>query len=167
MKEMIKLIILDVDGTLTDGGIYYSDQGVEIKRFNVKDGLGINCAMKHGIRFAIITGRESNIVMRRASELGITDIYQAVHNKVEALMSIMAKYRITPDEVAYVGDDLNDLNVMEKIGLAMCPSDATEEVKRISKFVSSKKGGDGAVRECIEFVLKQDKIYEKALRKYK
>jgi len=164
---MIRLIILDVDGTLTDGGIYYSDQGVEIKRFNVKDGLGIDYAMKKGIRFAIMTGRESNIVMRRASELGITDIYQAVHNKVESLMSVMAKYRITPDEVAYVGDDLNDLGVMGKVGLPMCPSDATEEIRKISKFISSKKGGDGAVRECIDYVLKRDNIYEKVLRKYK
>ena len=164
---MIRLVILDVDGTLTDGGIYYSEEGIEIKRFNVKDGLGINCGMKQGLRFAIITGRESNIVMRRASELGITDIYQGVHNKVEALMSLIAKYRVKPEEVGYVGDDLNDLNVMEKIAMPMCPSDAVEEVKDICKFVSKRKGGDGAVRECIEHILRKNGDYEKALRKFK
>ncbi|PLX15167.1 MAG: 3-deoxy-D-manno-octulosonate 8-phosphate phosphatase [Candidatus Muiribacterium halophilum] len=164
---MIRLVILDVDGTLTDGGIYYSEEGVEIKRFNVKDGLGIICGMKHGLRFAIITGRKSNIVMRRASELGITDIYQGVHNKVESLMSIIAKYRVNPDEVAYVGDDLNDLSVMEKIAMPMCPSDAVEEVKKISKFISKRKGGEGAVRECVEHVLRQNGSFEKALRKFR
>jgi 3-deoxy-D-manno-octulosonate 8-phosphate phosphatase (KDO 8-P phosphatase) len=160
---MIKIVFLDVDGTLTDGGIFITETGDEIKKFNVKDGLAIASANYLGIKFAIITGRESKIVLKRASELSITDVYQKVKNKLDVMDRILKKYDISYDETAFIGDDLNDYKAMKKTALPMCPSNACEEIKNISKFVAKNKGGDGAVRECVEYVLKLNGLYEKYL----
>ncbi|MFQ7574538.1 MAG: KdsC family phosphatase [Lachnospira sp.] len=153
MKK-IKYLIMDVDGTLTDGKIYISDTGELMKSFSVKDGYGIHdIAMSNGIDPVILTSRKSNIVMNRCKELGISKVYQGVKNKVSELSNISNDF----DEMAYIGDDLNDLECMRIIkdagGVVGCPKNAAQEVIKISDFVSSYEGGDGAVREYIEWIL--------------
>ena len=161
---MIKLIVLDVDGTLTDGKITYDANGVESKSFDVKDGLAIaSWTKKLGLKAAIITGRDSKITKIRAKELGITHLYQGVNNKDEVLKNILQKENITFKNVAAIGDDLNDYKMLKKVALSFCPNDAVEDIKNIVKVVCSKKGGYGAVREMIEYILKfEDK--EDAIR---
>lgn len=162
----IKLIVLDVDGTLTDGKIYYDSNGNEMKAFNVKDGMAIAQAGKNGIDIAIITGRSSDIVERRAKELGIKYLYQGVHSKVDALELILNNLDINLDQIMYIGDDINDIEVMKKVKYAACPKNAVEEIKRISNIISSKDGGDGAVREIIEIVLKKQDKWISIVGKY-
>lgn len=164
---MIKLILLDVDGTLTDGGIYRGNKGEELKKFNVKDGYIIINSQKVGIDFGIITGRESELVKIRSEELKIKYLYQGISDKTLILEEIMEKTLLKKDEIAYMGDDLNDLNIMKKVGLKGAPQDAVPEVKEVADFVSSKNGGDGAVREFTEFILKKDGIWEKFLKNLK
>ncbi|MFW5782712.1 MAG: KdsC family phosphatase [Candidatus Muiribacteriaceae bacterium] len=163
---MIKGIFLDIDGTLTDGGIYYTDSGEEIKRFNVQDGLLISKANRYGIRFFIITGRKSPVVLRRAAELGITEIYQDIKDKKKRMLDLCTKYDIRPEETAYIGDDLNDIAPMSLCGTAMCPDNACEEVKQRCEFVSQRKGGDGAVRDCLEYIFKKNDIYHDIISEY-
>lgn len=141
---------MDVDGTLTDGKIYMGNHGEVFKAFNIKDGCGIHdIAIPHGITPIIITGRESDIVSNRCKELGITNVFQGISNKIDKLKEIV------PDlsTVAYIGDDINDLRCMEEVikaqGVVACPADAVRDVMNIAHFVSSKNGGDGAVREFI------------------
>lgn len=151
----IKLIVLDVDGTLTDGGIYYDSQGNEMKRFDVKDGLGILVARKAGLEFAIITGRASPMVERRAKELGVKYLLQGVQKKYPALLELAKDCGLSLEEIGYIGDDLNDLQCMEAVGFRACPSDAASAVKSICNFVASASGGHGAVRESLESLLSQ------------
>lgn len=151
--KKIKLVVLDVDGTLTDGGIYYDANGNEIKRFDVKDGLGIKMAMAAGLKFAILTGRQSPMVRRRAEELGIQFLLEGIQKKAPALIELSKNTGISVDEMAYIGDDWNDLQAMMLTGFKACPSDAPEEIKEICNYVARRKGGKGAVRECLEFVM--------------
>lgn len=151
--EKIKLIILDVDGTLTDGGIYYDSQGNEMKRFDVKDGLGIKVGMAAGLEFAVLTGRESPIVERRVKELGIQHLRTGVQVKYPALMELLKEQDLRPEECGYIGDDWNDLQCMEAVGFRACPADAVGEVRAVCDYVASQMGGDGAVRDCIEHIL--------------
>lgn len=162
----IKLIILDVDGTLTDGKIYYDNNGNEIKAFNAKDGMAISQAIKNGINISIVTGRRSSIVDRRAKELGIKYVYQGVNSKVEILDKLLCKLQLDINEVMYIGDDINDIEIMKKLKHSACPKDAVEEVKEISEIVSSKNGGEGAVREIIEIILKDQKKWVNIITKY-
>ena len=153
---MIKMIIMDVDGTLTDGKIYYGNNNEEFKSFSIKDGLGIHDILpKHDILPVVITGRKSNIVARRAKELGIEEIYQGVSNKLEQMKNVMKKYSFSYNQIAYIGDDINDLDCMQLIkdngGIIACPSDASKEVK--IGYVCKNAGGNGAVREFIEYLL--------------
>lgn len=164
---MIKLILLDVDGTLTDGGIYHGNSQEELKRFNVKDGYIIVNVPKVGIEIGIITGRESKIVDIRAKELKIKYLYQGISEKTVILNEIMNKTGLTKNEIAYMGDDLNDLNIMKKVSLVGVPADAIPEVKEIADFISTKNGGDGAVREFIEYILKKDEKWEDFLKNVK
>lgn len=159
--EKIKLIVLDVDGTLTDGGIYYDSQGNEIKRFDVKDGLGIKVALEAGIAFAIITGRESSMVSRRAKELGIQHVQSGVQRKYPALLNLLEDLQLHKEEVGYIGDDWNDLKCMWELGFAGCPADAPKEIKESCDYVSECVGGHGAVRDCLEFLLKNRGQWEK------
>ena len=152
-NKKIKLIVLDVDGTLTDGGVYYDSNGNEFKRFDVKDGLGIRVAQKAGLEFAIITGRESHMVERRTSELGIRYILQGVQNKYPALLNLAKELGCTLEEIAYIGDDLNDLQCMESVGFAACPADAAKQIKSTAHYVSIYKGGYGAVRDILEHLI--------------
>lgn len=149
----IKMLVMDVDGTLTDGKIYIGENGEIMKAFNVKDGYGIVSAKKQGIVPVIITGRQSKIVEERAKELGIEELYQGVRDKVEVLKGVADKYGILLDEVAYIGDDLNDLGCMEICGLTGCPGDAIVDVVDRVDYVCKCSGGCGAVREFVKYIL--------------
>lgn len=149
----IKLIVLDVDGTLTDGGIYYDSKGNEMKRFDVKDGLGILVARSAGLKFAILTGRVSPMVACRAKELGIEYLVQGVQKKYPALLDLAGKCGLSMDEIGYIGDDLNDLQCMEAVGFRACPADAVPRIKSICHYVSVLPGGRGAVRDSLEHLL--------------
>jgi 3-deoxy-D-manno-octulosonate 8-phosphate phosphatase (KDO 8-P phosphatase) len=150
---MIKMLVLDVDGTLTDGKIYIGSQGEVMKAFNVKDGLGIKKLQSNGIIPIIITGRESDILTQRVKELSITEVHQGVHDKTRILKQIIDKYGLSYDEIAYIGDDENDLECMKLCKIKGCPADAVEDVKKVSDFVSKIKGGNGAVRDFIEYLI--------------
>ena len=151
--KKIKLLAFDVDGVMTDGSVTYDENGVEYKTFNVKDGHGLVRAVKSGFITAIITARNNGTVEHRAKNLNITEVYQGQQNKITALDEIIAKYKLTYENVAYMGDDLPDMCVLEKVGLACCPKDAVDEVKEICNFKSSINGGRGAVRELCDFIL--------------
>lgn len=158
---MIKLLIMDVDGTLTDGKINMGPEGEVYKSFNIKDGYGIAQLLPALlIKPVIITGRKSKIVENRCLELHISDVYQGVDDKIQKLAKVVADNQVTYDQVAYIGDDDNDLACMEVIqsggGIVACPLDASKKVLQISDFVSAKCGGDGAVRDFIERVLQKE-----------
>lgn len=160
---MIELIVLDVDGTLTDGKIIYTSNGDEIKNFDVKDGLAIaSWAKKFNKKVAIITGRKSKLVENRAKELGITHLFQGVDNKDEILQNILNKENLSWEQTAGIGDDLNDYKMLNKVGLSFAVADAVEEIKQLCDVVCIKNGGYGAVREMIEYILKHD--YQKELK---
>ena len=155
---MIELIVLDVDGTLTDGKIIYTSSGDELKNFDVKDGLAIaSWTKKLDKKVAIITGRKSKLVENRAKELGITHLFQGVDNKDEILENILKEENLRWDQTAGIGDDLNDLKMLKKVSIAFAVGDAVAEVKEVSDVVCTKNGGFGAVREMIEYILKYDK----------
>lgn len=141
---------MDVDGTLTDGKIYMSAQGEIMKAFNIKDGYAIAHVREYGVEPIIITGRESEIVKQRCKELGITELYQNVSDKLSCLNGICRNIGISMDQVAYIGDDINDLPCMQQCGISACPSDAVNMVKTNVTKVLNAKGGEGAVREFIE-----------------
>lgn len=149
----IRLVVLDVDGVLTDSKIVYNSEGEEIKAFNIKDGLGISLGVRSGLQFGIITARESAMVNRRAKELGIAHVIQNTRTKLPALEALMAELGLESEQVAYVGDDLPDLPCLERVGLSACPADAAREVKARARLVSNYPAGQGAVREIIEFIL--------------
>lgn len=149
----IQLVILDVDGVLTDGKITYTSDGQELKSFNVKDGLGISLGVRAGLQFGIITARQSPIVERRAEELGIQHVRQLTKTKLPALEQLTQELGFAFSQVLYVGDDLPDLPSMSRVGLACCPADAVSEVKAVAHFVSRHRGGEGAVREILELIL--------------
>lgn len=156
--EKIKLIAFDVDGVLTNGEIIYNDKGEEFKIFNAKDGQGIALLGKKDIITAIITARKSNIVDKRAKDLDIKHVYQGSKRKIEAMEELLKIYSLDFSQIAYVGDDLPDICILEKAGFACCPKDAIEDVKKICHFVSEKNGGKGAVREIADFILKSKNI---------
>jgi len=162
---MIKLIVLDVDGTLTNGQLTFDSQGVETKSFDVKDGLAIaSWTKKLGLKVAIITGRNSPIVQKRAKELGIQYIYQGVHNKDEILVNILKEENISFKNVASIGDDLNDYKMLKKSYLSFCPADAVKQIQDIVNVVCSKNGGAGVVREMIEYILKYEDKEDEILK---
>lgn len=165
--EKIKLIALDVDGVLTDGRLYFGEQGEMAKAFHVFDGMGISLARKAGIAIAIITGRYSSMVQKRAEELHIDYIYQGIGNKQEVLLSLCKTMDITANEVAYVGDDINDLACIELVGFGACPSNACEEVKEVADYVCPVQGGHGAVRHIIEKIMKETELWEAVLSAYR
>lgn len=151
--KKIKLLAFDVDGVMTDGSVTYDENGVEYKTFNVKDGHGLVRVQKSGFITAVITARNNGTVEHRAKNLNITEIYQGQKYKLPALEEIMKKYNISFENVSYMGDDLPDLCILEKVGLACCPNDAVKEVKDVCNFKSSFDGGRGAVRELCDFIL--------------
>lgn len=154
IANKIKLVAFDVDGVMTDGSLTFDENGVEYKTYNTRDGLGIVMMRLSGIIPAIITARDNGTVRHRAKILGITELYQGQRNKEAAIDELVAKHNLSYDEVAYMGDDLPDICVLEKVGLSCCPADAVDEVINVCKFVSTKGGGKGAVRELADFILK-------------
>ena len=159
----IELVVLDVDGTMTDSHITYSEAGDEIKSFNVKDGLAIASWRKLGKQVAIITGRSSKIVERRAKELHIEHFYQGIENKKEVLDSLLDKLGLNMENVAAIGDDLNDLAMLKAAKISFVPRDASAYVDKVATVILTKKGGEGAVREMIEHLIIKEKLEEKYL----
>jgi len=157
----LKLVVFDVDGCMTSGAISYDSSGNEIKTFNVKDGLGIVTLHKMGIKTAIITGRDSAIVANRAKELGITYLYQGVKKKLQKLDEIIQKEGLRYSEVAYIGDDINDVPILRVVGYSFAPKDALFYAKDVAKRVLNRCGGDGAIREMIEILLKECDLQER------
>lgn len=152
----VKMLVMDVDGTLTDGHIYIGAQGEMMKAFDVKDGYGIVEFRHNGGIPVIITGRSSKIVEARCRELGINELYQGISNKLEQLKRVAEKYHVQPEEIAYIGDDLNDLECIQYCGYSGCPADAIEDVKRYVFYVCQNVGGRGAVREFISRILEKN-----------
>lgn len=151
--QKIKLLALDVDGVLTDGSIYISPAGEVFKGFNAKDGMGISCALRSGLQIAVITGRQSPIVERRCEELGITLLQQGVKDKRLALEQMAQKLGLVREEIAYMGDDLNDIPAFKASGLNLVPADAAIEVMAVADIITKASGGRGAVREAITMIL--------------
>ena len=149
----IKLLALDVDGVLTDGSLTFTEDGKELKTFNAKDGQGIVCLNNAGFITVIITARKNGTVEHRAKNLKFTELHQGVKFKLPVLEEILKKYDLTFDNVAYMGDDLPDICILEKVGLPCCPNDAVAEVKKVCKFKSKYDGGRGAVRELCDAIL--------------
>lgn len=154
----IKLLALDVDGVLTDGSLTFAEDGTEYKTFNAKDGQGIVCLNNAGFITAIITARQNGTVEHRAKNLKITELHQGVKFKLPVLEEILNKYNLSFENVAYMGDDLPDICIMEKVGLPCCPNDAVEEVQKVCKFKSKYDGGRGAVRDLCNLILKANNI---------
>jgi len=163
----IKLIVIDVDGTMTDGQITYTQNGDEMKSFNVKDGLAIKSWIKLGGEVAIITGRNSDIVARRAKELNIEHCYQGVKDKLGALNKIIEHLEISLDNVASIGDDLNDYRMLKASKIAFVPKDASSYVEAIADVILTVGGGEGAVREMIEYLIKKEGLEYKFLKLWK
>jgi len=151
---VVKLIILDVDGVLTDGSIIYDSEGKEYKVFNVKDGYGIATAIKRGLKVVVISGRSSPAVEKRCKELGITEVFQGVSDKLEVYEKVKEKYHLKDSEIAAMGDDIPDIPILKKVGFSGAPKDAVPEVKRAVDLVTESPGGKGAVREFIDYLLK-------------
>ena len=149
----IKMLVFDVDGVMTNGDVTYDENGVEYKTFNVKDGHGLVRMAQSGFITAIITARNNGTVAHRAENLNITELYQGQKYKLPALEELRLKYNLEYDNISYMGDDLPDLCILEKVGLKCCPNDAVDEVKDVCNFISSKNGGKGAVRELTDFIL--------------
>ncbi|MGP1271886.1 MAG: KdsC family phosphatase [Phycisphaerales bacterium] len=162
----VRLIVLDVDGCLTDGSIFLDDDGREIKRFNIKDGLGLAAWQQLGGHAAIITGRTSGSLAARARELGITRVYQGVRDKGAALAQLLDDLGLSPEQTAAVGDDWNDLPMLSRVGFPACPADASDAVKQRAAFIASRPGGHGAVRELIEHLLSAQGRMDQALALY-
>jgi 3-deoxy-D-manno-octulosonate 8-phosphate phosphatase (KDO 8-P phosphatase) len=149
----IKLVAFDIDGVMTDGGLHYTDDGGELKTFNVQDGLGLKFMQRAGIELAIVTGRTSGVVAARAADLGITHVFQGVANKRIAVGGLLEKLDLQWSECAFMGDDVIDLPAMTLCGLAIAPANARPIVKEHAHTITDASGGQGAVREAIEFIL--------------
>lgn len=157
--KKIRLLVMDVDGTLTDSAMYYSANGEELKRFNTRDGMGIGLLRKSGIKSAILTSENSEIVRARAKKLKIETIVLGSRNKTEDLKAIAGDLGLELEEVAYIGDDVNDEHAMKLVGVSACPSDAVPIIRQIADYICLKKGGFGAVREFAEVILQsQNKL---------
>lgn len=164
--QQIRLLAMDVDGVLTDGSLNIGAEGELFKAFNAKDGMGISLAMRNGLEIALITGRRSEIIHRRAEELGITLLYEGVKDKALQLKQIAAERGISLDEIAYMGDDLNDLPAMVQAGVSFAPADAAKDVLKAVNAVASCNGGRGAVREIIELILEAQGKWENIVKAY-
>ncbi len=164
--QEIRLILSDVDGVLTNGGIYFDNQGIESKKFHIRDGLGIRMWQKAGHQFGIITGRSSHIVQVRASELGIDIIRQGFEKKTGAVMDIIEPLGLELSQVCFIGDDLIDLGPIEKVGFGVAVADAVAEVREAADLTTQAVGGEGAVREVIERILKAQHRWDDLIRTY-
>ncbi len=156
----IRLLLTDCDGVLTDGGVYYSARGEEMKRFSIRDGMGVERLRKLAdIEVGIITGEKSGPVIKRAEKLQITELHLAVKDKVAVLDEILARRNLTAEQVAYIGDDTNDLEIMGRVGLSACPADATHFAQQVADYICANSGGHGAFREFAEFIIESNGKY--------
>ncbi|HWR58478.1 MAG TPA: HAD-IIIA family hydrolase [Thermodesulfovibrionales bacterium] len=166
IAKNIKLLILDVDGVMTDGSIILDNEGNEFKVFHVRDGHGIKMLAKAGIQVAIISGRQSKVVERRARELGIKEVYQKCYAKTVAFDHITEKYRLDDSEVAFIGDDIVDIPVLRRVGLPIAVNDATDETKEFASMITKNRGGRGAVREVTDFLLRAKGLWGPMTKEY-
>lgn len=163
--KKIKLLGLDVDGVMTDGRIIMDDEGREIKNFNVRDGHGLKILQHHGIKVAIITGRQSKVTEYRAKDLNIEDVYQSAFNKKDIFEKILEKHKLSAKETAFIGDDIVDIPVLRRVGFSVAVADAHDVVKKQVDYITKNKGGKGAIREVCEMILQaQDKWKEIAVK---
>ncbi len=162
----IKLLLLDVDGVLTDGRIIYDNQGNELKAFDVKDGHGLKMLQRAGVAVGIITGRKSQVVVKRAAELGIEILYQGALNKLQPYQEILARHGWSDEQVAYVGDDVVDLPILRRVGFSATVADAVPEVLPLVDYVAGKPGGRGAVREICDMLIKASGRWEELTQRY-
>lgn len=162
--DKIKLLIIDVDGTMTDAGIYYDEHGNEMKKFCTKDAAGFFAARQTGIQIMVLTGRECAATTRRMQEMKVDYLVQNIKDKVSYLQAFMQEQGLLSEQLGYLGDDLNDLPGMQLCGFAACPADACEEVKERVDYVSTVNGGYGAVRDIISYLLKQRKQWDDAIK---
>jgi len=164
--QPIELILADVDGVLTDGGVILDNQGIEAKQFHIRDGLGIKLWQRAGGRFGLITGRSSHIVKVRAVELGIAIVRQGIDDKWAAAQEIMTELRLRPEQTCFIGDDLPDLPVVRRVGLGVSVADGCLELRQAAHHTTALPGGRGAVRETIELILRAQKRWEDLMQKY-
>lgn len=165
-SKLIRLIAFDVDGVMTDGGLYFSDSGEEFKRFNSLDGQGLKMLRASGVEIAIITGRTSRCVEARAKNLGITHVFQGVEHKLEAMVDLLNKLKLSRDAAAYMGDDVVDLTVMRHVGLAISVPESPLLVREHSHYVTQRGGGHGAVREACELIMSAQGTLDAQLAPY-
>jgi YrbI family 3-deoxy-D-manno-octulosonate 8-phosphate phosphatase len=165
--QAIELILSDVDGVLTDGHVILTNQGIEIKQFHIRDGLGVKLWQKAGYRFGIITGRSSQIVKMRAAELDIAVVRQGASDKLATSMEILDQLGIAPAQTCFIGDDLPDLPVVCAVGLGVAVADACEELRASAGYVTRARGGAGAVRETIELILKAQRRWDDVIQPYR
>lgn len=162
----VELLLSDVDGVLTDGGVIFDNQGIEHKRFHIHDGLGIRLWQKAGFKFGLLTARSSQIVKMRAAELKIEIVRQGFEDKLPVARELIASLRLKPEQVAYIGDDLTDLSLLRYVGLGVAVADAVKEVRAAAHYVTRLGGGRGAVRELIELLLNAKNRWEDLIRNY-
>jgi 3-deoxy-D-manno-octulosonate 8-phosphate phosphatase (KDO 8-P phosphatase) len=162
----LKLLILDVDGVLTDGKVIMDDAGRELKHFHVRDGHGLKMLMRSGVEVVFLTGRQSAVVEHRARDLGVREVHQGAKNKLEWYPEIVEKRGLSGDQVGYVGDDIVDVPFMKRVGFAVAVADAMEEVRRAAHYVATQKGGQGAVREVCDMILKIQGTWDEVAKKY-
>ncbi len=160
--KYIKAFVLDVDGVMTNGMLLVTESGEFLRQFNIKDGYALQLAVKRGFKIAVVSGARSNGVEHRLRSLGITDIYLGLDSKTAAYNEFIRKNGLLPEQVLFMGDDIPDLELMKKAGLAVCPADAVEEIKAVSHYISPKNGGDSCVRDILEKVLKIQNLWTNA-----
>jgi 3-deoxy-D-manno-octulosonate 8-phosphate phosphatase (KDO 8-P phosphatase) len=164
--QEIELVLADVDGVLTGGQIVFNNQGIEAKQFHIRDGLGIKLWQRAGYRFGLVTGRSSHIVKIRAAELGVEIVRQTAEDKLPVAQEIIQQLGLQPNQVCFIGDDLPDIPVMRAVGLGVAVADACAEVRQAAHYVTQLGGGDGAVRETIEVILKAQRRWNDLIQKY-
>ena len=164
--KKIKILIMDVDGVLTDGKFYYGNYGDELKAFDIQDGFGLTLLHRAGIKTIIITAGNSKIVTRRAKHLRITKVYQKAYKKLKTYEKILKKFKVSNEEVCYIGDDLIDIPILKRVGLAVCVPNAREELKSLVHYITNSRGGEGAVREIAEILIKAQGKWETVTKPY-
>lgn len=162
----ISFVLMDVDGVLTDGRLYMRGNGSEGKTFHTHDGHGIRMGQRGGLRFGILSGRESKVVAERAQELSITEVHQRIYNKAECFEQILRQHQLAEEAVCYIGDDLIDLPVMRRAGLAIAPANAVPEVIEAAHYVTEREGGNGAVREAVDLLLRAKGNWDSVTERY-
>ena len=162
----IELILSDVDGVLTDGGVLFDNQGIESKQFHIRDGLGIKLWQKAGFRFGLLTARSSHIVKVRAAELNVGIVRQGFENKLPTAKQLIAELDLAPEQVCHIGDDLTDLSLIRYVGLGVAVADAVKEVRDAAQYVTDLPGGRGAVREVVELLLRSKNRWDDLIRNY-